>query len=599
MPFVRLARTAGPRSTRRSSGAVALTSLLLVGGTVLAAGPAAAAETAESHAEARFLSGSLLRGTDLDRVVNLAGVSAANIGLEDSVIEFGSVGVTALDTVQIPLEGGVTIPLGDLMQLGAANQYAEAAPDGLSRSASGAVTDTGVVNTAGNGAFPSEAQLSLTPFLADLAVDELVSDVDLTLRGISAVAALDAAAAGGPAPRCADLSDPAHCRDYNIASGDLSLTAPGLGALAAALTGPGGAAATVDQAVHALAGNTGPLAQALAGTNSSLAPLLGNNALSVTVTSNVEDSLDSIVSRPLSDGVVTVDLSTGRVTADLEGLLGVQLDDLPPNTELITAELFEELAARVTSLLRTLPGLVESALTDAVRAASVSIAGTLCAPGSTGAECTNTLPLLGTDVGSGVFVSVAGSLGDVIAGTAASSVTVKAAGVETALPATTVLSALATPINSSLLADGAAVDTAVAGVDAALTTALDALAPVFSQLAGLVSIMVNVQEAGSVPGSYREVALRLTLAGAAGPGGLATVDLARVQVGANALPTTDEEERPEVARPPVEVDEEPDNLGTAATLPETGGPQSLLGLTAALMIAAGAGLMRRRRTATS
>lgn len=483
----------------------------------------------------------------------------------------------------------------------------------------------------------------------------------MQLRAISAVAGLDAAKERRIASSCGDLDNPAHCRDYYIAGGDLSLTAPGLAALGAALTGSGGVAAWVDQAVNGLAGNNGPVAQALAGVETILAPLLGDSGLTVRLGSNVENSLDRIVNQPLTDGVVRIDLATGRITVDLEELLGIQLHKLPPNTELLTPELINDVATRVAGLLQELPGQVQAALTSALNVVTLSIEGSVCAVG-TGDDCslagvldptTNlpvTLPDLASVIGDGgvidpedlkvlepvlgglldlsqdplsvlstsgpdqsiaaaavtglrVSVDAGGTLAQVLDGTATAVVTLESPAGEATLDIEdAVLDAIAVPITTALSADNAALDAAVASVTGAITQALAALAPGLAPLTDFASLRVNVQEAGPVAGSFREVALRLTLGQAAGSGGLATLDLARAQVGPNALPAQVEQppvveppaEQPPLEEPPAEEPPttKPEEGQHITVLPAAGAPDVMpLAFLGGLMMVAGTGLL--------
>jgi hypothetical protein len=63
-----------------------------------------------------------------------------------------------------------------------------------------------------------------------------------------------------------------------------------------------------------------------------------------------------------------------------------------------------------------------------------------------------------------------------------------------------------------------------------LADVLVGLAPALDELNGLVSLLANVQEPGGSAGAYREVAVRVTLGGAAE---LAQLDLAKAEVGPN------------------------------------------------------------------
>lgn len=568
----------GLRWRRTASAALAL-SLAAVTAVVTAA-PASAAPD-ESHALARFVSGTVA-GTSLDDLVALEGVEADYDGGGSPVIEADTLNLSVLGTIDVPI-GPTTVPLDDLITLGAVNQYAEAAPDARSRAAAGAVSDTGAVNTAGSGTYPADATISLDSLLGQAPLDGVIDAADIRLRALSAVAGLDGSRERGPAITCTDLSDPAHCRDYTIAGGELTLSAPVLGDLASAVTGIAG---QLDAALAGLESDLeGAVDSALSGVSGVTPALAGVIDVNADIEANTAAALNGVVSNELSDGVVTIDLASGTITADLEALSGQALDNLPPNTEILSAALLEELAERVAALLATVPDLVESALTSVLSAASVSITGGACVAGA-GDECI----VPGVDLGTGFSADISGALGDLDDATI--DLMLKVAGVE--LPVggtvTTLRTALAAAVTAEL-GNGALVDTVTSGLVTVVSQVATALAPALEALNDLVSLLANVQEAGTVAGSYREVALRVTLGSAAGATGIAQVDLARVEVGPNALGT-------EVARPAPTLPGSAGAPGTPSTetLPNVGAPDSLITATGGiLMLATGVLLLTRRR----
>src|SRR5690606_26158346 len=95
----------------------------------------------ESNAEAKFLGGSLLvGGVDLDTIAELAGVVAAHDGTDAAPdISHTPLNLTVLSALNATVPNGLNVPLGDFLQLGAVNQYAEASDEGASRAVTGAV----------------------------------------------------------------------------------------------------------------------------------------------------------------------------------------------------------------------------------------------------------------------------------------------------------------------------------------------------------------------------------------------------------------------------------------------------------------------------
>lgn len=585
--------------TRTAAGT---TAVLLTIGLGLAGTPAAnAAGGDESRAAARFVSGSI-GGQNLDNVAAVKGVEAVNKGSKTPVTATNDLDVTVLNAIPVKAPGGITVPLGDIVRLGAVNQYAQAADAGVSRAAAGAVSDAGVVDTTGGSAFPAEATVSLTPLL-QAPLTSVVDDVSLRLQAITGVAALDAVRDKAPSAACTDLSDPADCRDYQITGGRLAMSAPALKTLVAALTGANGIAGQLDSTVNALTGTNGALTTALQSGRTSLlgslplSGLLGNltpadfdggTGLSVTVTSDVDGAVGKVLATKLSDGVVTIDLAAGTITVDLDKLLrastGHGLNDLAPNTEVLSAKVISDLTKRIGDLLTPLADSVNTALTSALGAATVTVGGSLCAVG-TGATCSTGTP----DLGAGVIVDIDTTLAALLNGTATGKVTFKSTAGSQALDAGTLLTPLSAAVKPLFSASGV-LATATTAVSAAVGDLVDQLGPVLTALHGLVSLKANVQEAGATEGSYREVALRLVLGAAAGTP-LASVDLGKAEVGPNVLgvatPTTSEQPTATPTTP------------AGGVLPDTGADtrSAVLGGLGLLLVAAGSLLMRRRRTA--
>lgn len=585
-------------ATRAAAGT---TAALLTIGLGLAGTPAANAATGdESRAAARFVSGSL-GGQDLDTVAAVKGVEAVNKGSKTPVTATNDLDVTVLNTIPVKVPGGITVPLGDVVRLGAVNQYAQAADAGVSRAAAGAVSDAGVVDTTGGTAFPADATVSLKPLL-QAPLTSVVDDVSLQLQAITGVAALDAAKDKAPATTCTDLSAPTNCRDYQVAGGRLAMSAPALKSLVAALTGANGVVGKLDGTVNALTGTNGALTTALQSGrtsllgSSALSSLLktllpsdfnGGTGLSVAVDSDLDGAVNKVLDTKLSDGVVTIDLKAGMITVDLDKLLrastGHGLNDLAPNTEVLSAKVLSDLTKRVGDLLTPLAGSVNTALTSALGAATVTVGGSLCATGS-GATCSTGTP----DLGSGLIVDVHTTLAALLNGTATGKVTFKSTSGSQTLDASTLLTPLSAAVKP-LFATSGPLTTATTAVSAAVAGLVDQLGPVFTALNGLASLKANVQEAGATEGSYREVALRLVLGAAAGTP-LASVDLGRAEVGPNVLG---------VATPTTGGPTTTPATPTGGVLPNTGADtrSTVLGGLGLLLVAAGSLLMRRRRTA--
>lgn len=513
----------------RASIAV-LCAAALVGTLVGTAGPAApaAAEPAPAAptATSRFLAGSLLAsGVDLDRVVSLAGVTASPTAASAVRTVAGPLGLRALSALTATLPGGLHLPLSQFVRLGAVNQFARAGADGVSRAAAGAVGDSGAVDTSGTGAYPADATVDLAGLLGP-AVRAVLSRATLTLGGVTAVAAVDQRHGGTPASSCADLTRPDRCRDYTLARGRLTLASPAVATLVRTVTGAlDTLTGTLDSALRSTL--VQQVLTTVAGLITTLNTLLGGlgvltNTLAVTVSADLRSAVSGLLRSTLSDGVVTLDLSTGAIGVDVSALAG-GLDDLAPGTDVLGAGALTRVVAHLADLLAGLQQQLLRAVTRALDAVSVGLSGGICLLKVLGA-CT-----------AGLSVRFSGPLGSLVSGS--TPLTVSGTGLLslTGPALTTVLSTLRSALAAATgTLTGSARASATAAATGAATALRGALDPALRTLGSLVRVTANVQEPGRTPGSYREVAARLLL----GSGGVAALDLARVEVAPGVPPRT-------------------------------------------------------------
>ncbi|MFY0406315.1 choice-of-anchor G family protein [Solicola sp. PLA-1-18] len=455
---------------------------------VTAFGPMAAAATGDtSRAEGRFLSGSAF-GNSFDTVAKLDGATAERSGDTARDVSANDLSGSVLGQALPSQAGGLTIPLDQLVTLGAANQYAEATSRASSRAASGAVADSGAVNTAKSDEYPASLELSLEKLFSTNGVPDELADqlqVDLELRGLAAVAQLDATKGQELAETCTTLGDPAQCRDYDLATAKATIGVPALGDLLRTIldtVATGEFSTTSCDAVPA--GPAKDLCTTLAG-------LQGQSPVKVRpVGFDLATTLDSITTTATGNGVA-IDLRKGTVTVDLAALVekatGKAINDQPPNTDLVPI---------LAQALADLPTLLSDSLDEALDQITTQL-------GQAGVEVT---------IGNAAPITLTGA---------------QAAGS---------LKLITDPLSEAISAGAKQ-----------LTTSL---APLTDQLAALdqvVSLQLNVQDSPA-DGVFRETALKATLLKAAGgaalpvPGGAAATDepgivlnLAQAQVGANTL----------------------------------------------------------------
>ncbi|SDU81372.1 choice-of-anchor G family protein [Jiangella alkaliphila] len=492
---------------------------------VVAAGawlvPASAAEGDESRAAARFLSGEVL-GTDLDAVAELAGVQVENLGTPDPVTEANPLDLTVLDTLNVTVPGGVQLPLSDLIQLGAVNQWASAEDGGASHAATGAVADSGGIGTGVEAGFPGNATFDLTDVLGE-ALTDLIADLELELGAISSEAHLV------PAGEAFEFTN-----DYEIAGGQLRLTVP---LLADLLPQVQDAVATVDEVVNGLAGPEGTIAQTLS-TVEGLLNLLSvagveNPDITVSLETDLAGAVDELLATPLGEGTgVELNLAEGTLVVDLDTLLG-GLNDQAPNTELLSPEVISQLAETIGSLLDSLVTDIVETVENALRAATLDV--------KIYAEVGGLLP--GT-----LDLQLTGSLGDVLTGEASfvNNSTGVVVGLISALIAPvldTLISTIGGVVEDLVFAEGGPLTTLGETVAGLVSSLADALTPVGDLLASILSIKLNVQpelviepmDAGvgqlrATDGPYSVAALEVT---ALPDAPVAVVTLAESTVGPN------------------------------------------------------------------
>jgi hypothetical protein len=297
----------------KNSMAVGLVTLIVTAGLSFSA---QAADAYNSNAEAKFLTGTLGGQALPNELATLEGAAASEPATADRP--------EVATNPNSPIAGQLG-QLGSLAGLtfGAVNNYAEAgSTPGVSRAASGAVSDAGVIDTTGGGVYPANTTLDLS----EGALNGLsaLTDLKLNLGAVSSSADLTA---GGSADR-----------DYNIAGAGLELTIPALATLVGGVSDAlGETLGDVDNI------SLSEICGTLAG-DTALTTLC--NALPSLVDLNIQvPSLNSVLgdTSDLSQDGVTVNLETGVVTVDLDDVLSAanlgSINDLAPSTDLLAIAL--------------------------------------------------------------------------------------------------------------------------------------------------------------------------------------------------------------------------------------------------------------------
>jgi hypothetical protein len=350
------------RNNHRTATRIAATvTAFALGGAFALVAPltASADEQTESYAKGQFLSGSIA-GLDLDQIVSLGAAEASNDGTQSAQIEKdpldadvldGTVVVESVDSPQVGLDG---------VQIGPAAQYAEANNDGTSLGASGAIADDGAIGIGEHQSTPpANATLDLQALLGNEFASTL-ADLKLELGALAAWAEADLETASG---------------DYQIADAVLTFSSPAIANLTPKVDS---ALDEVVDALNALLGRNGALVGDVNGLLVDLDPvlnLLGGNAnVSVSLNAgNLKDIVHSILEDAYGNGAVWFDLETGEVHVDLELLLGGDLNDLAPGTELLTDAVVNQILEGITTTVATIADQVVDEVEEALHDATVDI----------------------------------------------------------------------------------------------------------------------------------------------------------------------------------------------------------------------------------
>jgi hypothetical protein len=348
------------RSTTGRRIGAGILSLALAGGLSLAGATSAQAATKPvAHALGQFLSGSVL-GTDLNHVASLQAAVASNDGTQGTVTSKDPLSATALDTVTVGSGASVQGNLGKVVQLGAVGQYAQAAKDGTSLAAAGALNSDGAVGLGQDQAMPGgNATVDLGALLGSGFSSNIVN-LELAINAISAQAKASGKVASG---------------DYTLADAKLNLTTPAISKLTEKVNT---ALDTVQNGLNRLDGSDGALVVDVNRTLKALDPtlnLLGGNA-NVTATVDLGDLhklVADLLQAQYGDSGITFNLETGVVTLDLAKLLGVDINNLPAGTELLSDPVIGAALDNVTQKVATIADQVIDRVKAALHGARVTV----------------------------------------------------------------------------------------------------------------------------------------------------------------------------------------------------------------------------------
>jgi hypothetical protein len=577
-----------PQRAAKTSNTVrvaSITAAIALGAGLSLAAPltASAATTSDSSAQGQFLSGTLA-GVNLGRLAAVGGASAHNNGSQASQVSRDPLVASVLGSTLINAPSGVQLNLGQVIDVGSLNQYAQANSDGSSMAASGAVGNDGGLGVGAVGTSNSGSATVDLQSLLNSKFDGVLTDLKLQVIAAAANAQAKNHAASG---------------DYSLSGLKLDFTSPAIADLASKVNA---ALAPVNGQVSTLTGPNGTLAKSVNGVVQGINPLLnvlGANAqVSATVTPNLNAAVTPLLTGVYQTGAVTFNLQTGAVSVDLAKLLGGKINSEPVGTEVLSDKVVNQILSGITSTVASLSDQVLSKANTALQNAQVDVtaavnASTAQAPilgqtcvnsgtggttgggttggtggllggilgglggvvgGSTGGSsgggltgtlggliCTTTSKLL-PDLKTSLNVNVHGTVGQIVAGTPTqANATLSLLGVPATVDINHIVGGLGSNLTSNLLSS-APVTTLQSAlqsnlVQPAVSGLLGSDASVGNALSNILSVKLNNQDVSST-GMFTETALRVGVLGGATNDGLATINLAQAAVGPNVTGVT-------------------------------------------------------------
>lgn len=526
------------------------------------AAQARSSEATASYAQAQFLSGTLA-GIDLANIAELAPAEARNNGKEGKKTSKDPLDATVLRAVEINPPGGVQFDLGEFLDAGAINQYAEADENGISIGAAGAIGDDGAIGVGKVGTgVAGDLDLDLNALLGG-EFSSILTDLRLSLNAVSAQAVGSLDTASG---------------DYALAGATLTFRSPAVGDLTSKVHT---ALSAVDAQLLSLGGDDGVLGQAVDDVLDPVLGVVGSSAnVSASVTTDLDAAVASLLTNSYGNGAVHFNLETGEVSVDLATLLGGDLNDLPVNTELLSDGVVDQVLRGITGTVSKLSDQIVDRVKIALHDAKVDVhadldllspqgpaQNTVChdiqVPIVGGIPIVRGIPILGyttqtvcdlvntvlPDLRSTVDVDIEGTVDQMIDGATAkadASISLLDGTVTAAVDVKGIVEGLGTGLANRLFASDGAVTELVDSLNSGLidpaVTGLLGDGGVDTVLTDILSVRVNLQELtlpaqhGAAVGTgqlFTETAVRVSALKGVGSTGLATLSIAAATVGPN------------------------------------------------------------------
>ncbi|MDO7882731.1 IPT/TIG domain-containing protein [Salinibacterium soli] len=310
----------------------------------------------ESHATGTYLSGSLLNSLTPTQLAEIGSAAADNDGTQATQTENNALNATVLQSLAIDIGGGLQIPL-NVADAGALTSFAQAEADGSSVGASGLVASDGAIGVGevDPGDVPSPMTLDLSDVLGATFAAEL-ANLTLALEATSASATAD----NGGTP----------VGDYEIAGSTLTINSNTVAGLSDEI---GLLLDAVESDVNDLTGPDGSLVDGVFDVADSVFGLLGLGTADASITVDLDTVVAPYLGTLDAGSGISLDLTTGDIIVDLEVLNGGTLNDLDPNTNILTSTQLSAITTAISTRLGLLADDIETAVETALGAATVDV----------------------------------------------------------------------------------------------------------------------------------------------------------------------------------------------------------------------------------
>ena len=363
---------------------------------------AAAAPKPKAQAVGRFLDGSV-GGNPIEQ---LADVVDARATAAPNTSNRNPLEAKLLGQLDLPLGNALQLPGGGALNLGAANQLADANTDGSSLGASGAVSNSGGVSLGGdNSAFPASAQLNLSAAaLGSVTLPTLPTLPGLPTTGLP-TGSLDAL--GGITGSIGAVHGIVQTKkggkivtpSSGVADVKLNIGSPALGGLLTQLTAilnP----TVLTNLIPTSSLPTGGVSSLPGGLGGILTPILGGVGVPTGGATSTDCSLTATAptSIPLEQGAVVIDIANATISVDVGKLVKVLLGKDISNLDTSNFDLVDFLVTNLPKILSTGLTSLVTGITDPLEAQFKACVGLI-----------NAVPVVGS-VTSGLITTLLGIL---------------------------------------------------------------------------------------------------------------------------------------------------------------------------------------------